>query len=48
MEDLKEYSLKNSLDENIKIVQEIFSSDANINLRIFQNQYNGLKGCLFL
>lgn len=47
MEDLKKYSLTNSLDENIKVVQKIFNNDDTFNLRIFQNQYNGLKGCIF-
>ena len=47
MEDLKKYSLTNSLDDNIKVVQEIFNNDETLNLRMFQNQYNGLKGCIF-
>lgn len=47
MEDLKKYSLTSALDENIKIVKEIFNNDETINLRIFENQYNGLKGCIF-
>ena len=47
MEDLKKYSLTSALDENIKIVREIFNNDETINLRIFENQYNGLKGCIF-
>ncbi len=47
MKDLKEYSLTKSLDKNIKMIQEIFYKDECINTRIFQNQYNGIKGCIF-
>ena len=47
MEDLKKYSLTNSLDDNIKIVQEIFNNDETLTLRMFENQYNSLKGCIF-
>lgn len=47
MEDLNKYSLTNSLDDNIKIVQEIFNNDETLNLRMFENQYNSLKGCIF-
>ncbi len=47
MGDLEKYSLTNSLDENIKMIQEIFCDDKCINLRTFQNQYNDLKGCIF-
>lgn len=47
MENLENYSLTNSLDENIKMIQGIFYEDECINLRIFQNQYNDLKGCIF-
>lgn len=47
MEDLKKYLLTSLLDENIKIIKEIFKNDQSINMRIFQNQYNGLRGCLF-
>ncbi len=47
MGDLEKYSLTNSLDENIKMIQEIFCDDECINLRVFQNQYNDLKGCIF-
>lgn len=47
MKNLEKYSLTSSLDENIKIVEEIFKNDNTINLRMFQNQYNGLKGCIF-
>ncbi len=47
LENLDKYSLTTSLDDNIKIIQEIFYDDTSLNLRKFQNQYNGLKGCLF-
>ncbi|HZX21818.1 MAG TPA: spore germination protein [Clostridia bacterium] len=47
MKNLDNYTLTNSLDENIKMIQEIFCRDECINLRIFQNQYNDLKGCIF-
>lgn len=47
MENLEKYSLTNSLDENIKMIQEIFSNDKSVDIRMFQNQYNGLKGCIF-
>lgn len=47
VKDLENYSLTKSLDENMKMVKEIFSNDEGINLRTFENQYNGLKGCLF-
>ncbi|OLS01787.1 spore germination protein [Tissierella creatinophila] len=47
MEDLKKYSLTCFLDENIKMIKEIFKNDESINMRIFQNQYSGLRGCLF-
>lgn len=46
LENSNKYSLTTSLDDNIKILQEIFNNDPSINLRRFQNQYNGLKGCL--
>ena len=47
MENLEKYSLTNSLDENIKMIQEIFNNDKSVDIRMFQNQYNGLKGCIF-
>ncbi|HZJ76183.1 MAG TPA: spore germination protein, partial [Oscillospiraceae bacterium] len=47
MEELDKYLLTDSLDENIKTIQDIFCDDECINLRTFQNQYNGLKGCIF-
>lgn len=47
MENLKKYSLTNSLDKNIKMIQGIFKNDENIDLRMFQNQYNDIKGCIF-
>lgn len=47
MENPEKYSLTNSLDENIKMIQGIFCEDECINLRTFQNQYNDLKGCIF-
>ena len=47
MENLEKYSLTNPLDKNIKMIQGIFCEDECINLRMFQNQYNDLKGCIF-
>ena len=47
MKNLDEYSLTNSLDENINMIRKIFFNDECINNRMFQNQYNGLKGCVF-
>lgn len=47
LENLDKYSLTDSLDDNIKTLQEIFNNDPSTNLRSFQNQYNGLAGCLF-
>lgn len=47
MEDLHKYTLTTNLQENIKIVQEIFNNDDTLLNRIFENQYNGLKGCIF-
>ena len=47
MENLEKYSLTNSMDENIKIVQEIFKNDNTLRLRQFQNQYSNLQGCIF-
>lgn len=41
------YTLTNSLDENIKMIQGIFGNDEDIDLRVFQNQYNDIKGCIF-
>ena len=46
MENLERYFFTNSLDDNIKTIKKIFKNDENINSRYFQNQYNGLKGCL--
>ena len=46
LENLDKYALTTSLDDNIKMIQEIFYDDTSLNLRKFQNQYNGLKGCL--
>lgn len=47
MQNLENFSLTSSLDDNIKMVNEIFNEDSTLSLRIFQNQYNGLKGCIF-
>ncbi len=47
MKNLEKYSLTKSLDKNIKMIQGIFDNDENIELRMFQNQYNSLKGCVF-
>lgn len=46
LENLEKYVLTTSLDDNIKILQEIFNNDPGVNLRNFQNQYNGLKACI--
>lgn len=47
MKNFKEYSLTKSLNENIETIKKIFKNDKTIDERIFKNQYNGLKGCLF-
>lgn len=47
MEDLNKYILDNSIEENIKMIQEIFANDDTLILRRFENQYNGLKCCVF-
>lgn len=47
MKDLEKHSLTPSLDDNIQMVNDIFTNDQSINMRIFENQYNALKGCLF-
>lgn len=47
MGNLENYSLTSNLDENINVVKGIFNNDDTLKQRIFENQYNGLKGCLF-
>lgn len=44
---LEDYSLTINLDDNINVIKEIFTNDDTLQKRIFENQYNGLKGCLF-
>lgn len=47
MNDLNKYSLSESLEENINIINEIFNNDETLYSRIIENQYNGIKCCIF-
>ena len=39
--------ISNSLEENIKTIQNIFQKDDTLQIRRVENQYNGIKYCIF-
>lgn len=47
MSKLNNYILTESIDENIKLIQDIFDKDDTLKLRKFQNQYSGIKYSIF-
>lgn len=47
MKDLNNYAISSSIEENIQMMKDIFNKDATLRFREFENQYNGLKCCVF-
>lgn len=47
MHNLNNHILSTSLEENIRLLQEIFQNDDTLRYRKIQNLYNGIKCCIF-
>ncbi|WFA08630.1 spore germination protein [Tissierella sp. Yu-01] len=47
MKDLNNSILYSSIEENIKLIKNIFNNDDTLQLRRFENTYNGMKCCIF-
>ncbi|WP_353093654.1 spore germination protein [Tissierella praeacuta] len=48
MNNLKRYKLSSSIEDNIKLIKDIFKNDDTIKFRRFQNQYNQDIKCLIV
>lgn len=47
MKDSNTTTLLSSIEDNIKLIKDIFNKDDTLHLRRFENMYNGMKYCIF-